>query len=149
MKPVEQVERQVACQLQFDERVCFGKRREHTRKMRCCKILGHANPDAACHVRLEQLRDDRIVEPKQLSRRAKQPLAGGSQLERAGRALEYGATKLVFEALHLETDGRLCPAEPIARAREALCLRDGHEAAQQVQIKGARGAHGSVNHFKC
>ncbi len=100
----------------------------------------------------EQLRYRRIVEPKELPRRAEQPFPFLSEAERAGRSREYGASQLVLQAFDLQADGRLGAAQAVAGAGEAAGFGNGDEAPQQVEVESSGSGHGgrfSAYHLVC
>src|SRR5262249_33917717 len=59
---------------------------------------------------------------------------------------EDGLAEQPFEPLHLKRYRRLRPTDARRRPREAPLLRDGHEAAEQIEVKSERDPHGHQAH---
>ena len=109
---------------------------EDSRQVARRQFRGNAQADGAMHRRGAHRAHDVVVERKQLACSPEQILPLLVQLDAAALAPDnHGLTEHSFEPLHLKRDCRLRAPDAGGCAGEALFLRDGDEASQQIEVK--------------
>ena len=132
---IQQMQGEVATDLERHRRIGLGETREHRRKVAGGEILRRAQSHGAAHSRFVHPRHHLVVEVEQLPRIVQKRFALRRELHGMRIAVEQLAAELVLQPLDLKRDRRLLAPHGLRGARERAGMCDCGEGADEVEVE--------------